>query len=218
MSFQGFRLSKLNKLKEKILEGAHGLFVQYGVRSVSMDDVASRLSVSKKTLYQHFENKDQLVTEAMQFHMDIEMHNFSKVAEESVDAIDELMSITMCMREHVFKMNPSLLFDLKKYHSGAWAVFEDFKKNFIMKQITNNIIRGIKEGFYRPEIDPKVIATLRIETVQLAFDDNLFPRTEFDFTEVQLQLMSHFTHGLLSEKGRQAFANRHDFENKLSIN
>lgn len=183
-----------------------------------MDDVASRLSVSKKTLYQHFENKDQLVLEAIRFHMDNEMGHFNRVAEEATDAIDELINITMCMREHVFKINPSLLFDLKKYHSEAWNVFQDFKKSFIVDQIKNNIIRGIEEGFYRPDIDPRVIAILRIETVQLAFDDNIYPSVDFDFSAVQMQILSHFTHGLLSEKGRKAYANHHNSENKISLN
>ncbi|MFY0605285.1 MAG: TetR/AcrR family transcriptional regulator [Cyclobacteriaceae bacterium] len=192
-------------MKEKILEGAHNLFVQFGVRSVSMDDVANRLSVSKKTLYQHFESKDALVSEAVKLHMAGEMEHFNSIAISSQDAIDELINITRCLREHVFKINPSLLFDLQKYHADAWETFQKFKKEFLMNQITTNISRGISEGYYRDSLDPKIMAIIRIETVQFAFDDRVFPRSEFDFQEVQMQMMDHFTQGLLSEKGRNLY-------------
>jgi AcrR family transcriptional regulator len=196
-------------LREKILEGVHGLFLQYGVRSVSMDDVASRLSVSKKTLYQHFTSKDELVNEAVKIHIAGEREQFSTIATKSKDAIEELLNITVCLREHVFKVNPSLLFDLQKFHAEAWAIVETFKKEFLMDQFTKNIVRGISEGFYRPEIDPKIIATIRIETVQFAFDERIFPRAEYNFQAVQLQMMDHFTHGLLSDKGRETYQHYH---------
>ncbi len=201
-------------MREKILEGAHGLFVQFGIRSVSMDDVARRLSVSKKTLYQHFSSKDDLVSESVKLHMAGEREHFSDIAKNSKDAIEELINITQCLREHIFKMNPSLLFDLQKYHSEAWEVFQNFKKEFLMNQITSNISRGISEGFYRPEINPKIIAIIRIETVQFAFDDRIFPRGEFDFQEVQVQMMDHFTQGLLSDKGKETYHRYHQAELK----
>lgn len=195
----------MEDLKQKIIEGAQGLFIQYGIRSVSMDDVARALSMSKKTLYQHFSNKNELVTVAVEDYMKGEMSEFSEIKDTSSNAIEELFNLSKCMREHVFKINPSMLYDLQKYHADAWAIFQRFKSDFLRRQVMDNINNGVKEGFYRPEVDPRVIAILRMETVQLAFNNDIFPRSEFNFLEVQVQLFEHFVHGLLSEKGKQLY-------------
>ncbi len=192
-------------MKDKILEGAHSLFIQYGVRSVSMDDVARALSMSKKTLYQHFSNKDDLVTEAVRLHMEREAKEFDDIHEEADNAIAELFLISRCMREHVLNLNPSLLYDLQKYHANAWELFQQFKKEYLMGQISRNLDRGIQEGFYRKEINAKVLAMYRVESVQLIFNDQLFPRPEFDFADVQMQVFDHFVHGLLSDLGRELY-------------
>lgn len=189
-------------MREKILEGAHSLFVQYGVRSVSMDDVARALSVSKKTLYQHFTNKDSLVTETVNLHTEQERKEFEDIKTNAKDAIEELYMISKCMRDHVYKLNPSLMYDLQKYHTGAWELFQRFKADFLLGMIVHNLERGITEGSYRSGINPKILAIMRIELVQLIFNDQIFPRSEFNFIEVQLQVFDHFVNGILSEKGR----------------
>ncbi|WP_258099743.1 TetR/AcrR family transcriptional regulator [Marinoscillum pacificum] len=195
----------LEELREKIIEGAQALFIQYGIRSVSMDDVARTLSMSKKTLYQHFSNKNELVTDAVENYMKGEMAEFADIHDHASNAIEELYNLSKCMREHVFKINPSMLYDLQKYHADAWEIFNRFKNRFLRGQIVDNINKGIEEGNYRPDIDPRVIAVLRLETVQLAFNDQIFPRSEFNFLEVQMQLFDHFVHGVLSDKGKQLY-------------
>ncbi|MEQ8241140.1 MAG: helix-turn-helix domain-containing protein [Cyclobacteriaceae bacterium] len=106
-------------MKQKIVEGAEKLFMQYGVRSVSMDDVAREVSMSKKTLYQHFSNKDALVSEVGRHHMEKEKIELSNATSQAQNAIEELHLLSRCMRENIFKMNPSLLYDLQKYHREA---------------------------------------------------------------------------------------------------
>jgi len=178
-----------------------------------MDDVARALSMSKKTLYQHFTNKDALVTETVSVHMKQEQDEFEEVQQKAKDAIEELYLLSKCMRDRVFKLNPSLLYDLQKYHAEAWKVFQEFKKEFLIGQIIHNLTRGIEEGSYRDNINPKILATLRIESVQLIFNDQIFPRAEFDFVDVQMQVFDHFVHGILSDKGRKLFQKYHLPEN-----
>ena len=195
----------MDELKDKIIEGAQTLFIQYGIRSVSMDDVARALSMSKKTLYQHFSNKNELVTNAVEDYMKGEMAEFSEIQKISNNAIEELFNLSKCMRAHVFKINPSMLYDLQKYHAEAWAIFQRFKNRFLKDQLMDNMNNGIAEGYYRKDIDPRVIAILRLETVQLPFNDQIFPRTEFNFLEVQMQLFDHFVYGILSDKGKELY-------------
>ena len=149
--------------KEKIVVGAADLFMRYGVRSVTMDDVARELGMSKKTLYQSFSNKDELILEVTKSHIAEEKKEFGDIHSESSDAIDELQQLTVCMRKHMANLNPSLLFDLQKYHPSSWQMFLDFKATFIQSQVRENIERGIEEGVYRSSLNADVLAKMRME-------------------------------------------------------
>lgn len=179
-----------------------------------MDDVARELSVSKKTLYQYFDTKDALVSAAVAMHMEGEREEFSGIRQVAENAIQELFLLSRCMREHVFKINPSLLYDLQKYHPDAWEIFQQFKKMYIIGQIRENIERGVKEGYYRQEINPEVLAILRMEAVQIAFNEQVFPRNKFDLVDVQMQVFDHFVHGLLSAKGKELYQHYQQQEEK----
>jgi len=194
-------------VKEKILNGAGELFVKYGVRSISMDDIARHLSVSKKTLYQHFADKEDLVTQASEAHINHSKEQYQNLTDKAENAIDELAKISIYMRKEMVNMNPALLFDLKKYHPIAWGAWLDHKNNFIRESVVRNIKQGIREGYFRPEINPDVMAAVRIEQIAIAFDDRLFPNDRFQLAEVQLQIFDHFVYGLCTEKGKQLYLN-----------
>lgn len=210
-------LSESQQVKDKILEGAEKLFFQYGVRSVSMDDVARELSMSKKTLYQYFTNKDELVSEMARAYMLQEKGEYCNIANTTKNAIEELFNISVCLREHMEKMNPSLMYDLQKYHASAWQHFLDYKNEFIRGTVIENIRRGKKEGHYRSEIDEEILSILRVETIQMVFNESVFPKAKFHFPTVQMQVFDHFVHGLLTEKGTQLYKQYQSQEAKQSI-
>lgn len=202
-------------LKGKILEEALSLFLHFGVRSVSMDDVARELSVSKKTLYQHFKNKDELVTESMKRYLTEEQAGFTGVINPSNDPVEQLYSISKCLRKHVHKLNPSLIYDLQKYHAGAWDIFEQFKDLVIIRLVEDILARGVAEGYFRQEINPVILSVLRMEIVRILFSGQAYPRTDFDPEEVQRQVFELFIHGILSEKGRIQYLHYQSNENSL---
>lgn len=103
------------------------------------------------------------------------------------------------------EMNPSLLYDLQKYHPKAWRVWLDHRYSFLNDSIVGNLKQGIAEGYFRPEVDPQVMATVRLELVQLAFNEEIFPRDRFRLVDVQAQIFDHFVFGLLTEKGRKLY-------------
>lgn len=191
--------------KEKILGSAEELFIRYGIRSVTMDDVAREASMSKKTLYQYFDNKDGLVSEVAFNHFKKEAKEFEDIQKEAQDAIHEVLLVSQCLRKHVFKLNPSLLYDMQKYHGKAWDEYLNFKHSTIRGNIESNLRRGKEEGYFRAEIDPEVLSIFRVEQVQLVFNPKIFPNTKFDFADVQLQLLDHFVNGLLTDKGRTKY-------------
>jgi AcrR family transcriptional regulator len=168
--------------------------------------VARELGMSKKTLYQSFANKDELVTETCRMHICQEHEEFGHIHDTADNALDELHKISQCVRQMMGRINPSLLFDLSKYHPDAWQLFLQFKSNFIYNQVKDNLERGIQEGYYRSDIRPDIMAKIRMEQVQTVFDPKVFPPAEYNLMEVQMAALDHFIHGLLTDKGRELFA------------
>ncbi|GAA0893394.1 TetR/AcrR family transcriptional regulator [Fulvivirga kasyanovii] len=192
-------------IRTKIIDGAGELFTRYGVRSVSMDDIARQLSISKKTIYQYFKDKDEIVTKAVRARIEFEKEEYDEIFDSSHDAVEELAKVSKCMRKDFHEMNPSLLFDLQKYHPKAWAVWLDFKNKHMRDSIVTNLKRGIAEGYFREEIDPEFMAILRVEQVQLVFDNQIFPSDQFNLKETQMKLLDHYVHGIVTEKGRKLY-------------
>jgi AcrR family transcriptional regulator len=200
-------------VKGKILKGAEELFTKYGVRSISMDDIARHLSVSKKTLYQHFVDKEDIVTMACKAHMDRHVTEFEGIRHHAENAIDELAKLSISLKRNMQNMNPSLLFDLQKYHPKAWGVWMDHRNKFIYASVVRNLKQGIEEGHFRAEIDPEVIGAVRLEIIQLAFNEDIFPRERFRLPDVQMQIFDHFVYGLVTDKGRKLYQKYKEIRN-----
>ncbi|MEK6780456.1 MAG: TetR/AcrR family transcriptional regulator [Bacteroidota bacterium] len=192
-------------IKEKILKGSEELFMKYGVRSISMDDVARHLSVSKKTLYQHFTDKDEIVQKVSQAHCDRNQIESELITANSENAIDELARLSIMLKKQMEELNPSLLFDLQKYHPAAWAVWLEFKSKCVRESVVRNLRQGIAEGHFRDELNSEILATARIILMEVAFDEQFFPRDKFEIVEVQSQLFDHFVFGICTEKGRKLY-------------
>ena len=170
-----------------------------------MDDVARHLSMSKKTLYQYFADKDEIVTMVASYHMEKNEKQYEGFHTSAKNAIDELVKISTCLKKDFQKMNPSLLFDLQKYHAKAWAAWLSHKQKHIRDSIVRNLKQGIEEGFFRPEMNPDILALARLELIQLTFNEEIFPSTQYNLVEVSGQLFDHFVYGLLTDKGRKVY-------------
>ncbi|MEO5601278.1 MAG: TetR/AcrR family transcriptional regulator [Cyclobacteriaceae bacterium] len=204
-------------IRQKIQKGAEDLFMRYGVRSISMDDIARHLSVSKKTLYQHFADKEDIVTVTCKAHLDRNAVEFQAIRDTSKNAIEELAQLSVCLKRNMQDMNPSLLFDLQKYHPKAWSVWLDHKNKFISDSVVRNLKQGIAEGHFRPEIDPVVMAAVRLELIQVGFNEDIFPRERFRLPDVQMQMFDHFVYGLVTDKGRKLFQKYKGVHNKTIL-
>ncbi len=194
-----------SNISEKILEGTELLFTKYGVRSVSMDDIARHLSVSKKTLYQHFADKDELVYRMSERYLARTSRQYDEIQNTSANSVEELSRISVCMKKDFESLNPSMLFDLQKFHPKAWNLYNQHKSEVISQSVVRNINQGMKDGFFRANLNPDIIATARVLMIENAFNDQLFPRDQFNFVEVQTQIFELFVYGMCTEKGRKLY-------------
>ncbi len=187
--------------KELIVKEAGTLFMRYGIRSVSMDDIARQVSMSKKTLYLHFKDKDELVISVAKAKFEEDRKDFECVHLDATNTIEECVLFSKMFRKHLKDLNPSMVYDLKKYHPKGWKMFEEHRKVCYESSLKNMILRGQAEGFFRDDIKGEIIARMRIHQVEMGFDPDIFPPNEFDLWEVQWTLFVHFLNGICTPKG-----------------
>ena len=196
------------ELKDRILRIAQQLFMRNGIRSVSMDDIAAELAVSKKTLYKWYENKDQLVYAMMEQHLDASRNDCAQVQQQASSAIDELFRMMSWMKQQFAEVHPSIFYDMQKFHPATWQLWMVHKQQYILTQIMDNLHRGVAEGLYRADLDADVLARLRLAQIELAFDAAVFPPQQFDLQRLQHIILEHFMLGVATLKGHQIINER----------
>ena len=194
-------------MKEQVVKSVGDLFQKYGIRSVSMDDIAHELKISKKTIYQYFEDKNQLVQEVAGWIISDKLGSYRDATECASNAIEELVDIAKLIREHFSEMNPAFMYDVKKYYPQAWELFENHERDVIYNSIIDNIKRGQKEGFFRTDLNAPLIAKIRFEQIHLTFDETVFPKDEYNLQAVHLELFDFFVHGVLTAHGLEQYKN-----------
>lgn len=188
-------------MKERILQSALNLFWRYGIKSVTMDDIARELGISKRTIYQHFSDKEAILAQVIEEEIKSQKCELQKLDEKAANPIEQIIYASGQMRDTLANMNPTLLYDLKKYYPKAWNLFQSYKQEHLIKNIRDNLSEGIRLGFYRPDIDVEIFSLLRIEQTVMAFDQTIFPLKNFNMMHIQMQFLLHFLRGILSEKG-----------------
>ena len=191
------------ELKERILAKAHELFHKYGMRSVTMDEIASQLGISKKTIYQSFADKDELVDATIQQHIDGSKCRCESDREKAENAIHEIFLTMDMVQELLSDMSPTIFFDLEKFHPKTFAKLARYRNEYLYQVIRNNLELGIKEELYRPEINVDVTTKIRLETMFLPFNQLLFPQGKYSLVEVEQETLEHFLFGIATAKSHK---------------
>ncbi len=205
------------EIRERIKVRADELFMRYGIRSVSMDDIATHLGMSKKTIYQYFADKDELVDAVVEDDIRNMQKDCSFCNDVSRDAVDEIFLTMEQILEQFRNMNPMVLYDLEKFHFASFQKFLRHKNDFLMKIISQNIERGIKEELYRPEVNVDVMSRFRLESMMIPFNISLFPPKKFNLVDVTREIIEHFVYGLATLKGHKLIQKyKHEYLKKIS--
>ncbi len=188
-------------MKERIKQKADELFRKYGIKSVTMDEIAVRLGVSKKTIYQSFTNKDELVDEVIGELLIYNQTCCNRDRASATDAIHEVF-LAMEMIQQMFQnMNPVILHDIERNHPVTFQKFLQHKYKFLFQILKENIERGKKEELYRADVNTEVIAKIRLETMMLPFNQEIFPKNKYNLVDLERQLIEHYLFGVSTMKG-----------------
>lgn len=186
---------------DRIIEGALELFLKAGIKSVTMDDIAKHLGMSKKTIYQFFEDKNALVIALVKKRLEEDKDQMCDIIAKSDNVIEEMINMMKCSEEMFSRINPVVIHDMQKYHPDAWKVFQKFKADVLIHTLEELLSKGIDQGYIRPEIDVKIIARMRVTQVEMGFNQAIFPISEFSTWKVQFQFLAHFNYGICTLKG-----------------
>ncbi len=199
--------------RQRILEIAMAQFARFGVRTITMEDLARQAGISKKTIYQEFEDKKDLVKAVFAAILEQDRKRLAFILEQGDGVIEHLVQTSKMMRERLTSINPLVILEVQKYFPEAWNLFESFKQETIQQDLIKVLDRGKELGYFRPEIDSRVLARVRLTQVTTAFDPQNFAEPDYNLVEDQMIILDHFLHGIFTEKGRQAYLTQKDILN-----
>ena len=206
-------MSNMDENIKNIITKVAELYHQYGIKSVTMDDVSRHLGMSKKTLYSYVKDKKELVEmtiEAqLQHHKEVE----EELCNQNLGALEELHVVYGVARELIRKLNPSYQYDLNKYYPMLCDKLSSYKKNHLYNKIKDNLVKGKNEGIYRAEIDEEVISRMHASQhtamSNMKSDDIRF----FSGKETFEELFKYHIYAILNDNGRELLKQRNFFQN-----
>jgi len=196
-------LCRMESQKQKILESAHTLFFQCGTRSVSMDDISKKLSISKKTLYKYFKNKYELIEEVVNWDLSNPRFNFQSEKYKGLNAIDCYWEFHQFVLGILKNQHHSFDYDLNKYHPELAKEFKTRKLELFKSDLLININQGIKEGLYRDNFNIEIISNLLIRFYLNRWNQELeaYNGDEIFSEKFHRELTLYHLHGICSIKG-----------------
>jgi AcrR family transcriptional regulator len=187
--------------QEKWIMRTEELFLRYGIKGLTMDDVARELGISKKTLYQFVENKDDLVMKVVELHIHRDISQCGALLSQASNALDEMFNILEFVTADLERVKTNVLHDMQRYHRDAWERMEQHQRGYILEANRQNLHRGISEGLYRSDLDVEITARLHVAQSFALFDEQLFPRSLAPLDKIFRQYLTLFLYAIVSEKG-----------------
>jgi TetR/AcrR family transcriptional regulator, cholesterol catabolism regulator len=193
--------------QEKILKTSLAQFFKYGIKHVTMDDIAKELGMSKKTIYQFYKEKDDLVNQLCSLELQEQEIQFDEMNRNAKDPIHEIMLISDKMRAMMQNINPMFFLDLQKFYPTAFQRFQSFRENCAYRNILTNIKRGIEQGVYRADLDPEFVSRLRLAQIDMLMFGNHFSYEKISFAKTHALVLDIFVFGICTIKGHKLFNN-----------
>ncbi|WP_299258335.1 TetR/AcrR family transcriptional regulator [uncultured Aquimarina sp.] len=188
-------------MKEKIIEKANDMFLNFGFKSVTMDDLASEMGISKKTIYAHFQNKTKLV-EATTDHLFCTISGgIDSILEENKEPIEELYAIKAFVMYHLKDDKTSPQYQLQKYYPKIHNNLKIKQFETMQECVIENLERGIKKGVFRENINIEIISRLYFMGMIGIKDQEMFPIQNFPVSKLMADYLEYHVRGIATEKG-----------------
>lgn len=188
-------------MREKIIHKASDLFLTLGFKSVTMDDIANELGISKKTIYVHFPNKTKLV-EATTLHVfETVSCGIDHICGLEKNPIEEVFEIKRFVMDHLKNEKSSPQYQLQKYYPKIFSTLKAKQFEVMQGCVMENLNRGIKLGLYRETIDIQFISRIYFNSMMILKDQELFPLKNFSMNALMENYLEYHLRGICTQKG-----------------
>jgi len=187
--------------RQRILEEAAEMFRTYGIRAVTMDMLASQMSISKRTIYEVFSDKDELLEGVLKWMSEKQTEVFFRYVNESQNIIEAIFRMMDLMFEHFQKMSPAFHLDMKRYRKDP-GIYTDLMKELPYFSYNEEILkRGIREGVFREDIDVEATSRLMVEVLKMSNDKDILPYDSSECIYSVRNFYINFLRGISTQKG-----------------
>jgi AcrR family transcriptional regulator len=191
----------MDKQLKQILDKVHILYNKYGIKSVTMDDVARELGMSKKTLYHYVKDKNELVEKIVDLEFSKRAKEMNKVRKSGLNAIEELFEVNRLINMMLKRVNPSMEYDLMKYYPDVHSRICTERNKRMFESMMANIRKGKKEGLYRKELNEKIISKLYVSRFEKAFHEDVQTISDFTSEDFISEVFIYHIRGIANKKG-----------------
>jgi AcrR family transcriptional regulator len=194
-------------MREKIIHKAAEMFITLGFKSVTMDDIAATMGISKKTIYTHFKNKTALVKESTLAMFHVISHGIDCIAEHDKNPIEELYDIKKFVMMHLKDEKSSPQYQLQKYYPEIAKTLKELQFDTMQECTLKNLTRGIDQGLYRANLDIEFISRIYFTGVIGMKDAKLFPSQDFPKARLMEDYLEYHLRGIVTKKGELTLNN-----------
>ncbi|MCG6189472.1 TetR/AcrR family transcriptional regulator [Maribellus maritimus] len=196
--------------ENKIVEKSSELYIKYGIKSVSVDDVAFVLGISKKTLYEHIENKNALIQKVVETNLCNFFDDMLSKIEQEEDVFKCLCTIALYTLKMVNRTNPSYVHDLKKYHNSEYRKIIEFRDNKLFKTFENCLEKGIREGLIIGDTDIRCAFFNQMLKVSILNSESDFDYVGSPSVQKMYKMILNDIRGITTIKGHKIFEQNYE--------
>ncbi|WP_281615354.1 TetR/AcrR family transcriptional regulator [Flammeovirga sp. SubArs3] len=190
-----------DQLRIRIIEEARKQFQTSGIKRVTMSDISQQLGVSKKTLYNVFKDKKELIDFTLEHHINEDIAFVDAVWKEDKDGVYKLARIFFYFYTRMKSINPMTLLDLKKFYPEIWNKFECHKKGCFDQSMISIIEQGVDEELFLDDMNIPLLVSMRVWQLESAFDSNLYDHSKYSLATIQMEFFKHFIRGIATVEG-----------------
>src|SRR5690606_24782949 len=188
-------------MREKIIHKAVDLYLTFGFKSVTMDDIANEMGISKKTIYQYFENKTVLVEESVMYLFETISCGIEHIREQDNNPIEEIYEIKKFLMLNLKDEKSSPQYQLEKYYPKIFKNIKDKQYCVMQECVTCNLQRGIDSGLFRDSINVEFISKIYFTCMMALKDKALFPLDHFSMQALMDNYLEYHLRGICTPKG-----------------
>lgn len=190
-------------MKEQILHTAIELFLSQGFKSITMDDIARELGISKKTVYTHYNNKEAIVEASTSRVFTVICGGIDLICGRDLNPIQELYDIKKFVLEHLKGERSSPMYQLQKYYPKTYRKLRQGQYNYMQNCITDNVQRGIDLGVFIKDVNVQFVSRIYFIGVTGIKDESIFPQSQFPANDLYDMYLEYHIRGIVTPKGRK---------------